>query len=140
MTHPGQIEGPSQAATALHPQLPQLVPEMFDVRLASPLDTHFLNQTNDMVQLRSYVRWKGIELCADRMIQDLDVSSQRLTMPVLICATQCTTCNAALRAGPFEELGEADIHGSAQLTPSRIFGISRRIKPRYEYVQSSSLE
>ena len=79
------------------------------------------------------------------MIQDLDLPSQRLTESVVTCAVQCTIGNSAMphngpKLQPFGDLGDADLQGLAKVTPSRVVGLIRRIKPRYEQVQPSSPE
>ena len=80
------IDGPSQATMALHPHLPKLAAKMFDVRLANTINAKFLNQADDMVQLRSDVCWEGVEFRKDRRIEDLDAPTQQSIIPVLVCA------------------------------------------------------
>lgn len=57
---------------------------MFDVRLANTFDAKFLNQADDMVQLRSDVGWKGVKFREDGRVQDLDAPAQRSIIPVVI--------------------------------------------------------
>ncbi len=75
-TRLSHIDGPSQAAVALHSHLPEPAAEMFDVRLANTFDAKLLNQANDMVQLCPDVGWKGVKFRQNCRIEDLDAPTQ----------------------------------------------------------------
>ena len=102
------IDGPSQAAMALHSHLPKLAAEMFDVRLANPFDAKFLDQANDMVQLCPDVAWKGVKFRQNCRIQDLDAPTQRSIIPILVSAGLHSIVNLFVWTRPHSDFCDPD--------------------------------